>query len=185
MRIQDHIKLSSTAAVIALPWLKKDTWIPLLSSVLIDVDHYLWHAVTHRTLSLRAAVRYFGQADPPQVPHQKLFHQPWVLGLLLFLGIRLRSRVLLLILAGLLFHVSLDAIHITQMRHLKRSLSEQVGHICPQCGKKEDALQLHTVHFSRNYLERYAPYNYVVLCPACHEQAHRVKREMKVAAQAL
>ena len=41
MRIQEHVKLSTAAAFAALPWLKKDVWIPLAASVLIDVDHYL------------------------------------------------------------------------------------------------------------------------------------------------
>src|ERR1700704_598357 len=62
MRVQDHLKLSAAAAMLALPWVKKDIWIPFAASIFIDVDHYLWHAVTHRTLSLAAAVRFFGQA---------------------------------------------------------------------------------------------------------------------------
>src|SRR5437660_1975921 len=120
MRIQEHVKLSTAAALLALPWLKKDTWIPFTSSVLIDVDHYLWHAVTHRTLSLRAALRYFGQADPPQLPQARLLHQPIVLGSLLVATSYTRSRILWLILAGLLFHVSLDLVHAAQMKSLKR-----------------------------------------------------------------
>ncbi len=59
MRVQEHVKLSTLAAAAALPWLGKDVWIPLTASVLIDVDHYMWHAVTYRTLSLRAAIQYF------------------------------------------------------------------------------------------------------------------------------
>lgn len=173
MQIQEHVKLSTTAAVIALPVLKKDVWIPLAASVLIDVDHYLWHAVTHRTLSLRAAIRYFGQADPPQRPEARLLHHPVVLGALLFIGVRMRSRLLLLILVGLLFHVSLDVIHASQMRRLKRTLSEQAGFNCPECGKYDDALQLHTVHFARNILDRYNSRHFVVLCAACHERAHK------------
>jgi hypothetical protein len=173
MRIQEHVKLSTAAAFAALPWLKKDVWIPLAASVLIDVDHYLWHAVTHRTLSLRAAIKYFGQADPPQRQAARLLHQPIVLGTLLFIAIRTRSRVLLLILAGLLFHVSLDVVHTTQMKSLKRSLSEQANGICPECGQECEALQLHTVHVSANLLGRYASRNFVVLCPTCHEQAHQ------------
>src|SRR5436305_9527447 len=83
MRVQEHIKLSTAAAVVALPWLKQDVWIPLVASIGIDVDHYLWHALTHRTLSLRAALRYFRQADPPQLPEARLLHHPLILGLLL------------------------------------------------------------------------------------------------------
>ncbi len=130
MQVQEHLKLSTAAALITAPLLKQDIWIPFTASLLIDVDHYLWHAVTYRTLSLRAAVRYFGQADPPQLPQARLLHHPLVLGALLFLAVRLRSRVLALVLAGLLFHVSLDIFHVSQMNSLKYSLREQANNIC-------------------------------------------------------
>lgn len=174
MRVQEHIKLSSAAAVAALPWLKKDVWIPLAASVLIDVDHYLWHAVTHHTLSLRAAIEYFGQADPPQLQMARLLHHPIVLGTLLFIALRARSRVLALILAGLLFHVSLDVMHATQMKSLKRSLSAKAVGLCPECGQACEALQLHTAHIPANILDRYNQRNFVVMCPTCHERAHSV-----------
>ena len=103
-----------------------------------------------------------------------MLHNPLILGLLLFLGVRLHSRVLLLILAGLLFHISLDAIHVSQMSHLKHSLSEQVHYVCPECNGQFRALQLHTLHFARNLLDRYNPEHFVVLCPDCHERAHAV-----------
>lgn len=173
MRIQEHVKLSTAAALVVLPWLKKDVWIPFTASIFIDVDHYLWHAVTHRTLSLREAVHYFGQADPPRQAQAKFLHHPVILGGLLLLALRTRSRILGLILAGLLFHASLDTLHITQMNRLKHSLSERAGYVCPVCGKHQDVLQLHTVHFARNLLDRYNPHHYVVLCPTCHERAHR------------
>jgi hypothetical protein len=173
MRIQEHVKLSTAAALLALPWLKKDTWIPFASSLLIDVDHYLWHVVTHRTLSLRAALRYFGQADPPRLPQARLLHHPLILTSLLLIAARTRSRILWLILLGLLFHVSLDVVHMSQMNHLKRSLSEEAENTCPECGQHYEALQLHTVHFTGNLLDRYQPHNFVVLCPACHERAHQ------------
>lgn len=175
MRVQEHLKLSTLATIVTLPWLKQEAFIPLVASIGIDIDHYLWHAVTHRTLSLRAAVRYFGQADPPQLAQQRLLHHPLLLGTLLVLALRLRSRLLLLILSGLLFHVSLDVVHASQMSHLKRSLTEQAGGRCPACGRPEAALQLHTVYFARNLLNRYNPRHFVVLCPACHEQAHKLR----------
>jgi hypothetical protein len=179
MRIQEHLKLSSAAALVALPWLKQDIWIPFTSSILIDVDHYLWHAVTHRTLSLRAAFRYFGQAHPQQRPMVKFLHHPFVLGPLLLVAILTRSRWLWLILAGLLFHVSLDTIHVTQMNHLKQTLRTQADNSCPQCKQHCDALQLHTLHYSSSMLDRYNPVHFMVLCPACHEEAHRYRRNAK------
>src|SRR5260370_31262920 len=156
----------------ALPWLGKDVLIALTSSLLIDVDHYMWHAETFRTLSLRAAVKYFGQADPPQRKEARLLHHPLVLGILLLIAIRTRSRFLMLILAGLIFHVSLDVLHVTQMQSLKQALREEANSICPECGERCEALQLHTIHFSPSMLNRYNAKNFVVLCPTCHEKAH-------------
>ncbi len=174
MRTQEHIKISTAAALVALPWLKTDVWIPFTASILIDVDHYLWHAITHRTLSLRAAVRYFTQANPPRRAEARLLHHPLVLGSLLLLAIRLRSRLLALILGGLLFHVSLDVIHVRQMSHLMQTLNEQAHAQCQECGEHFDKLQLHTVHVTPNLFDRYNPRHFVMLCPTCHERAHMV-----------
>jgi len=178
MRLQEHLKLSTAAALAVSPWLKQDVWIPLLASIGIDVDHFIWHAITHRTLSLRAAVRYFGQADPQRLTQAKFLHHPITLGSLLFIALRLRSRLLFLILAGMLFHVSLDTFHVAQMNRLKKSLSQQAQYHCPECGKPEPALQLHTLHFASNLLERYAARHFVVLCPDCHEKAHRATKPL-------
>jgi hypothetical protein len=172
MHVREHVQLSAAAALIAAPWLKQKVAIPFAASIFIDIDHYAWYVVTHRTFSLRAAMQYFGQADPPQLPQARLLHSPLVLGLLLVLASRTRSRFLWLVLVGLLFHVSLDAIHVTQMSHLKKTLSRQARFRCKACGKEYDALQLHTVYVARNILDRYNPRHFVVLCPVCHEDAH-------------
>ena len=179
MHVREHVQLTAAAALIAAPWLKQDVAIPFAASILIDVDHYVWHVVTHRTFSFRAAMKYFGQADPPQLRRARVLHSPLVLGLLLVLALRTRSRFLWLLLAGLLFHVSLDAIHVTQMGHLKKTLSEQAQQRCGACGKEYAALQLHTVYVARNILDRYNPRHFVVLCPVCHEEAHSTVRGEK------
>lgn len=173
MRVQEHIKLSTAAAIAALPWLKKDVYIPLVASIFIDVDHYLWHAVTHRTLSLKAAGKYFLQANPPRLAQQRLLHQPMILGVLLVVAALTRSRILWLILAGFLFHVSLDAFHGTRMKYLKRTLTEQANFTCPACGQHFEDLQLHTVRAARNIFDRYNARHFVVLCPTCHKRAHK------------
>jgi hypothetical protein len=141
--------------------------------VLIDVDHYVWHAATHKTLSLRAALRYYTQPDPPQLPQQRLLHHPLVLAFVLALAIRTRSRTLCFVLAGMVFHVSLDVIHRTQMRALKQTLCAEARETCPTCGEHSGALQLHTCHVARNLLDKYNPDHYVVLCPPCHQKAHQ------------
>lgn len=173
MRVQEHIKLSTAAAIAALPWLKKDVYIPLAASILIDVDHYLWHAVTHRTLSLKAAGKYFLQANPPRLARQRLLHQPMILGAMLVVAAVTRSRILWLILAGFVFHVGLDTFHGTRMNYLKRTLTEQADFTCPACGQHFEDLQLHTARAARNIFDRYNPRHFVVLCPTCHEKAHK------------
>jgi hypothetical protein len=173
MRVQEHIKLSTAAAIAALPWLKRDVCIPLAASILIDVDHYLWHAVTYRTLSLKAARQYFKQANPPRLAQQRLLHQPVILGALLVVAALTRSRILWLILAGLAFHVSLDTFHARQTKRLKRTLTEQANFTCPACGQHFEDLQLHTIRAARNILDRYNARHFMVLCPACHEKAHK------------
>ncbi|MDQ2904963.1 MAG: hypothetical protein ABI456_16910 [Ktedonobacteraceae bacterium] len=172
MRVQEHIKLSTAAALVALPWLKKDTWIPLSASVLIDVDHYLWYVATHRTLSLRAALRYFTQAHPTQRRATKLFHQPPLLMALALIATYTRSKTLWLILAGFLFHVSLDTFHMSRIASLKHSLIVEARGCCPECGEPCDELQLHTVYSARSMFNRYRREHFVALCPACHERAH-------------
>ena len=172
MRVQEHAMLSTVAACLALPLLKKDIWIPFTASIFIDADHYLWHAVTQRSLNLREAVRYFEQADPRQTRFTRLFHHPLFLGLLLFLAVRLRSRFLALVLSGLLFHVGFDVIHMAQLQRLKRALSKLAGQKCPACGQYAAQLQIHTLYIPHNLLDRYNRKHFTVLCPACHELAH-------------
>jgi hypothetical protein len=172
MRVEDHIGLSAGMAIVALPWLKKQAWIPFASSVLIDVDHYLWFAVTHRELSLRAAVRHFGQPDPPQLAQARLFHHPFTLGTVLVAAAASRSRILWLVLAGLLFHVSLDMVDVAQKRSLKLRLSDEAEHRCDGCGEHQDLLQLHTLHVAANPFDHYNPRYFAVLCPTCHQRAH-------------
>jgi hypothetical protein len=173
LRVQDHLKLSTAAALIALPWLKQDAWIPVASSVLIDVDHYLWYAAAHRTLSMRAALRYFHQANPTPQPWARSFHHPLFLALIMVIAARTRSKWLWLILYGLLFHVSLDVIHGSQMNRLKRTLREQACGTCSACGQPSEALELHTRTFARNIFDRYNAAHFVMLCPDCHVKAHQ------------
>lgn len=172
MRVQDHIKLSAAATAAALPWLKKDAWIPFAASILIDVDHYLWFALVYRTLSLRDALRFYTQANPPRKPEMKLFHQPPFLALLLFIAVFTRSKWLWLIISGLLFHVSLDVIHGTQMSRIRRVLHEEARGTCSACGLTGAKLEIHTLRFSRHIIDRYNLAHYVALCPSCHEKAH-------------
>lgn len=183
MRPQEHVKISAIAAVVAWPWLKQDVWIPYTASILIDIDHYTWHAITQRTLSLRAMARYFRQGKAPQRPEVRLLHQPFILFLLLVIAMRTRSRLLGLILGGLAFHVCLDRYHQAQLRQLKRTLNQQTSATCARCGSAYPELELHTLRKPRNLLEQYSSRNFTVLCPTCHALAHQKKLAAPVLSQ--
>jgi hypothetical protein len=175
MRPQEHAKLSAVAAVAAWPWLKQDVWIPYVASILIDTDHFAWYALSQRSLNLRAAARFFRQGKAPHRPEVRLLHQPAVLALLLLLAVRTRSRLLGLILGGLVFHVCLDRYHQAQMRHLQQVLHEQAHFTCPHCGQSFPEMELHTLRRQKNLLEQYKPDRFILLCHSCHAELHRKK----------
>ncbi len=172
MTVREHVTLSTALAAAAIPWLKEDVWIPFAVSVLLDADHYLWHALMRRTLSLQAALHYFNQADPAQSGQARLLHHPLAVSAVVVAAAASRSRKLQLVGAGLLFHVMLDGIHGRQTRRLRRQLTERAGGSCQACGEGGHELQLHTLRVPRNPLERYRVRHFVVLCRACHKKAH-------------
>ncbi len=175
MRPQEHAKISAIAAAVTLPWLKKDVWIPYTSSILIDIDHYAWYALTQRSLNLRQALHFFRNNKAPRGSQVRILHQPAVLGLLLFVAVLIRSRLLALIVAGMAFHVCLDRYHQAQMHSLYRTIVTLAGYTCQQCGqpKGKMELQLHTLHTPQGILDKYNPDNYIALCPPCHIKAHQ------------
>jgi hypothetical protein len=172
MRLEEHLALSTAAALVALPWLKEEIWLPYAASILIDVDHYVAYAMTQHRLDPRAALRYLKRPLPGRRRLPKPFHHPLLLLLLTGLALCTRSRRLWLLLAGMLFHISLDAFNNGEVRRIQRSLQQEANGHCPQCGQPCHWLELHAVAPTRTLLTRYRRTRYVVLCPACHHAAH-------------
>jgi hypothetical protein len=185
MRLEEHLTFSTAAALLALPWLKEDVWLPYAASLLIDGDHYLWYVVTQRRLDPREALRYFRRPQARRGPLAKPLHHPLVLTLLALLALSTHSRRLWLVLAGLVFHVSLDAFNNQKVRGIQRQLQREAGERCPRCGLPTPRLELHALRPVRTLLARYQRANYVVLCPACHRELHRRPRGSAPAAGAL
>src|SRR5579872_3719750 len=79
VRVRDHIALSTAAATLLYPRLRRSVVTAWAASVFIDVDHYLWYAIRHRHLNPATAVRSFNGARAPQHSQTRLLHHPAVL----------------------------------------------------------------------------------------------------------
>ncbi|MCL5256813.1 MAG: hypothetical protein M1319_03335 [Chloroflexi bacterium] len=104
---KQHLVVSTIWAAASLPALGKRTPIAWASSILIDVDHYLWYAIHFRNLSLQDALDYFYTTPPRRrTPSLNVFHTIEFLGLLA--AVSNFSAVLRAVLYGFLFHILAD-----------------------------------------------------------------------------
>lgn len=143
MRLEEHVAFSTAAALVALPWLKEEIWLPYTASILIDVDHYLEFVAARRRLSLREALRYLRTPHRQRGPLPKPLHHPLTLSALAALAALTRQRWLWLVLAGMLFHVSLDACNNELVRGIQRQLQREAAGRCPGCARQVSRLELH------------------------------------------
>ncbi len=174
MRVRDHLLLSTLAAAAIYQFMGRKTLTPWAASVLIDVDHYAWYVMDHRTLSLTDAVRFFNQAQPPQHAGTRRLHSVDVL--LALLVASFWWRPLRLVLLGLLFHVALDAVHNVRIEKARRLTLERDQHTCRRCGARDDTVVAH-VWRQPMLLPSYRLDCLVSLCGPCHELAHKAGRD--------
>lgn len=169
MRVRDHLLLSTGAALVAWPWLRREAVLPWTTSILIDVDHYLYYCWHDRRLSPAAALRFFGQAQPPRHAGTRLLHSP--LALLVLLVSR-RWRFTTLLALGILFHLGLDAYHEARTRNARRAALARDAFTCQQCGARDQTIVAH-LHVQPALLPSYRLECYRSLCARCHEAAHQ------------
>lgn len=168
MRVRDHILLSSVASVLAWPWLHQAVAIPWASSILLDIDHYLFFCWHRRQLSPRGAIRFFNQAQPPRHCATRLLHSPFSL-LPLLAG---RRRHLATLLAfGVVFHLALDTYHELKTQRARRAALARDRFICQRCGARDPSVVAH-LREQPTLLPSYHLIHYTSLCAACHEAAH-------------
>jgi hypothetical protein len=172
VRVRDHIAISTAAAAVLRPWFGRRVLGLWAGGVLIDADHYLWFCRRERRLSPVAAVRFFNQADAPQLPATRVLHRPVALVPLLLLG--LPRRALRPLALGLGMHVALDAVHGTRMRRARFAALERDGSSCQACGARTRV----GTHLRRQplLLPSYDASNLITLCDRCHERAHTSRR---------
>jgi hypothetical protein len=169
MRVRDHIALSTTGAALAQPWLRGQAVGFWAGSVLIDADHYLWFCMREARWSPRAAMRFFGEANPPQHAATRVFHGPVAPVALLLSGVR--RRALLWTGLGMLLHIALDAQHDVRMDKARAAALERDAFTCQACGTRAADVGTH-LRSQPWLLPSYEAQNLVALCDPCHETAH-------------
>jgi hypothetical protein len=169
VRVRDHIALTTMGATLLYPRLRGAALAPWAVGILLDVDHYLWFCAHERTVSLKKAVRYFNQAQPPQHAGTRALHHPLVLPLLVALSVPWRGARLLLL--GFVFHISLDIYHQIRLTGARRKTLRRDDFTCQQCGARgADVI----AHLWRQplLLPSYRIHHFISLCSRCHEAAH-------------
>lgn len=172
MRVLDHVALSTAGAALLVPVLGPVVLVPWAVSILVDVDHYLYYCVSARDLSPVRAVRFFGQATPPQHIGTRLLHSPAVLVGLAALGFLWRGAWLILL--GLAFHVALDLYHAARLTIARQAVLRRDQATCVQCGAVGPGIVAHLWRQPR-MLPSYQLQHFASVCGACHEQAHAVR----------
>jgi hypothetical protein len=169
VRVSDHVIISTGAAALLFPRLRRKTLVPWAASILIDVDHYLWFCARERSANPLRALRYFNQAQPPQHSATRLLHHPAVL--LALLALSGRWRGLRLVLLGMAFHAGLDVYHRIRMEGARRIALRRDLETCQRCGAQGCGIVAH-LHRQPLVLPSYRAEHLISLCGACHELAH-------------
>ena len=130
MKVSYHVIIASAAALALVPVLGARSSLFAVSSVLIDVDHYLDYVYRNgfRDFSLRRAVEFNrvlnekASGGPFVVLH--IFHTVEFMGVLAAIAIIFKNPWFWAILWGVLLHIGLDLIYVYYRRVLfRRALS--------------------------------------------------------------
>lgn len=175
-----HVAASTLAALALARRRRAFPWLAWGASLLVDVDHLIWHARQRERIDPVAAWRYF-RSQPEDGPEGRLpLHRYEVIGVGLLLG-RL-SRPAGEVALGLAFHRlvddSTDLWYVGRRRILQRRRDKLRAIVfnrehgtCQGCGATGIALELHHRIPEANG-GRNEPENLLALCRTCHDRAH-------------
>jgi len=126
MKVSTHILFSIGLFLVLLPFLKLFAFIPLISAILIDIDHYFYYSLTRKDADIRNTYSFFMQLRQKRDEKKQgsrilyflaIFHTIEFVVLILILS--LFSEIFALITLGIIFHLIIDCIEfMTVKKHL-------------------------------------------------------------------
>ena len=145
MKVSVHILFSIGLFLVLLPFFKLFALIPLISSILIDIDHYFYYASTRKEVNIRNTYSFFMQLrqrrdEKKQTNKILYFLAPFhtIEFIVLILILSLFSEIFALIALGIIFHLIIDGIEsMTVKKHIALK-SKTIYHYFNT--KKEDRL---------------------------------------------
>lgn len=175
-----HAAASTLAALVLARRRRAFPWLAWGASLLVDVDHLIWHARRRDRIDPLAAWRYF-RSRPDDGPEGRLpLHRYEVIGMGLLLG--RGSRPIGEVALGLAFHRLVD--DATDLWHRGRRAAVQVRrerlravvfarehYACQGCGITGVPLELHH-RIAEADGGHNQPDNLLALCRTCHDLAH-------------
>jgi hypothetical protein len=145
-----------------------------VASIAVDVDHYLWFALSRNRWNPLATIRFFNEPGPPQHAATRVLHGRWALLTIGLLALRHReARAALL---GMAAHVALDAYHDRRMDGIRLAALLRDDHTCRLCGTRGADLGTH-LQWQPKLFPSYASQHQITLCNTCHEAAHGLAGE--------
>jgi len=130
MQLKEHIAYGGAASVVLAPFFGAKTLLFFLASVLIDSDHYLDYLYYSgfKNWSVKTMFRFHGTMaawrNKPDICALEAFHTAEFLGALGACALLFHSMELSLIFWGMIFHMGLDLIRLSQWKRVDlRALS--------------------------------------------------------------
>ena len=103
-----HLLGSLAVIAILFPFYNIWSFVFLVGSFFIDIDHYIWYVIKERDFSLRRAYLYSRDKRNKGKDHLHIFHV-WEFWVLLFL-LAFFNTFFALVFLGLVFHLTMDFI---------------------------------------------------------------------------
>jgi hypothetical protein len=108
MDIKDHLIISIIITIILFPFFGWFSVLAIVGGVLVDFDHYLWHIINKKTLSIRKAYHFMKHKNHANRNMTLIFHniEFWIAKVIL----TYYFPFLLPLLIGIAAHMSMDLI---------------------------------------------------------------------------
>lgn len=170
MKIRTHIATGVLGGALMVPVSGRGALAFCCAAAFADLDLYAYHVVRHRSLSLRAAARYYSTlAGRRERPFKALHHPAVLLGV--FSAGR-RYSMLRGLALGLSLHAALDGWGKWRHAGLVRTLRARSGGACELCGRYRSPIARMEPLRIDPASARHTPEAWLLVCRPCNDRRH-------------